>query len=116
MPSLPNSLERLLTRPTTAARTELESTRSVIGCFTEIEVMVMIRPQRWRCMWGIAALARCTVLIRFNSTALRHSSAAIERKFLAGGPPALATQTSIRPNRFARSEENTSELQQHSFI
>ena len=47
---LPNSLERLLTNPTTAARTALDIIRSSMGCFTEMEVIVMIRPQRWRCM------------------------------------------------------------------
>ena len=58
IPSLPNSLARLFTSPTTAARTAFESTRSVTGCLVVIEVIVMMRPQCLRCMWGITSRAK----------------------------------------------------------
>src|SRR5437870_1436606 len=45
MLSLPNSLARLFTRPTTAGRIALERIRSGIGWRTEVEVMVMNLPQ-----------------------------------------------------------------------
>src|SRR5579859_4897570 len=50
IPSLPNSPARLLTSPTTAGRTAFESTRSGMAWRTEVEVIVMKRPQRLRCM------------------------------------------------------------------
>ena len=68
-----------------------------MGCRTDVEVMVMNLPQRFRCMWGMTSRAKVTTLKKFTSTALRQSSGVSERKFFAGGPPALATATSIPP-------------------
>ena len=82
MPSLPNSFARLFTRPTTPARTAFESTRSGTGCLVEMEVKVMIRPQRLRCMCGMTSRAKYTVLMKFASIALRHSSMRRRQKSL----------------------------------
>src|SRR5690349_8229952 len=40
IPSLPNSLARLFTNPTTPARAELDRTKSDTGCLVVIEVIV----------------------------------------------------------------------------
>ena len=45
MPSAPYSLARVLARPATPARRQFESIRPSMGCFTDMEVMVMRRPQ-----------------------------------------------------------------------
>ena len=86
------------TNPTTAARTALDRTRSATGCLVVIEVIVMIRPQCFRCMWGMTSRAKYTVLRKFNSMARCHSSRVTSRNPLAGGPPALVTQMSTLPN------------------
>src|SRR6185369_1666844 len=62
MPSLPNSFAKLFTSPTTAARTALDKTRSDTGCLVVIEVMVMMRPHFFFCMYGITSRAKYTVL------------------------------------------------------
>src|SRR3954471_23229695 len=98
MPSLPNSFARLFTRPTTPARTAFERTRSGTGCLVEIDVKVMIRPQRLRCMCGMTSGAKYTVLMKLSSIAFRHSSMLAAKNPLAGGPPALVTHTSTLPN------------------
>src|ERR1700674_527010 len=98
IPSLPNSLARLFTSPTTAARTAFERTRSVTGCLVVIDVRVMMRPQRFLCMCGITSRAKYTLLRKFSSRARCHSSRVAARNPLAGGPPALVTQISMPPN------------------
>src|ERR1700727_2550010 len=85
IPSLPNSLARLFTRPTTAARTAFERTRSVTGCLVVIDVSVMMRPQRFLCMCGITSRAKYTLLRKFVSRARRHSARSRQRNPLAGG-------------------------------
>src|SRR5437868_973241 len=70
--------------------------------------MVTKRPQWLRCMWGMTPRASATTLRKLRSTALRHSSIEMERKFLGGGPPALATQISIRPKVLATAAMNFS--------
>src|SRR4051812_30139022 len=57
-------------------------------------------------MWGITPRANATTLRKLRSTALRHSSIEMDRKFLGGGPPAFATQISIRPNFSAAAATN----------
>ncbi len=58
----------------------------------------MIRPQRCSCMKGRTAWAKSTALRRFIANASSHSVCVVSRNCLAGGPPALVTQTSMRPN------------------
>src|SRR5205823_14292910 len=106
IPSLPNSMARLFTNPTTAGLTALERIRSGIGWRTDVDVIVTSLPQRFRCICGITERAKATTLRKLRSTALRHSSIVMERKFFGGGPPAFATQISIRPNFFATALTN----------
>src|SRR5574341_1142113 len=54
----------------------------------------------------MTARAKLTTLRKFSSTASCHSWGVSERKFLAGGPPALVTQTSTPPNFAATASTN----------
>src|SRR5271165_5114219 len=94
----PYSLERLLIRAFTPERTELERIRPSIGCLTDTEVMAMNRPQRRCCISGRVSLAKYTVLMRLRSDAACQSATVVSANVLEGGPPALATQISMRPN------------------
>src|SRR5271163_2519370 len=60
--------------------------------------MVTMRPHCWRCIQGMTARAKWITLMKFNSTARCHSSVVVARNILAGGPPALVTQTSTELN------------------
>src|SRR5580700_755973 len=98
MPSAPNSLASVFAIPVTPARKEFDSISPSIGCFTDIEVIVMNRPQWRRCMRGSTSRAKYTALNKVRFAAARHSSSVVSRNFLDGGPPAFVTQMSIRPN------------------
>jgi hypothetical protein len=54
--------------------------------------------QRCSFMCGRTACAKYSVLMKFRSTADRQSSMDVAANFFAGGPPALVTQMSTRPN------------------
>src|SRR5580700_8334277 len=49
-------------------------------------------------MRGSTSRAKYTALNKVRFAAVRHSSSVMSRNFLDGGPPALVTQISIRPN------------------
>src|SRR5208283_5370329 len=92
------SFDSVLTRPRTADRTAFERTRLVTGCSTATEVIVIRRPHCRSFIMGRTWRAKKTVLIKLRSTAERQSSIEVSANGLEGGPPALVTQMSTRPN------------------
>ena len=82
----------------TAARTLFERMRLSTGCFTAMDVTLMMRPHRRSFIPGSTARVSSTTLSRFCRTASCHASAEWLSKGPAGGPPPLVTSTSICPN------------------
>ena len=67
--SAASSMASVLARFVTAARTALDSTRPSIGCATETEVMLMMRPPPHAASAGIAARQSRTTLSSIESMA-----------------------------------------------
>ena len=84
--------------PVTAARTLLDRMRLSTGCFTAIDVTLMMRPQRRSFIPGSTARVNSTTLSRFCRTASCHASAECDSNGPAGGPPPFVTRMSMRPN------------------
>jgi len=92
-----SSVERVLANPMTPERTVLDRIRPSMGCFTEMDVMLMIRPQRFSFITGTTSRVMTMVLRRFRRNPLLHMVSSISRKFIDGGPPALLTRISTVP-------------------
>src|SRR5438445_399691 len=97
MLSLPRSAASVFMRPATPGRTAFESRRPGIGCFTDDDWIVMMRPHlRFRIDGSVARIRRTTDRSE-SSKACTHCSSLSPSKSPRGGPPALATRMSIPP-------------------
>src|SRR5712691_2947695 len=97
MLSLPSSPAMVLLRPATPGRTALESSRPSTGCLTDTDWMVRIRPHRRARMIGVTSRTSLTTDSSDTSNAPYHCSSVISCSMPRGGPPQLATSTSIPP-------------------
>ena len=88
----------VLMNPTTPGRAVFDSRRFLTGCFTATDVMATMRPQPFLRISGRAASVSWTVDRRLRSTAFLYASGVKSSTPPGGGPPALATRMSRRPN------------------
>ena len=93
-----SSTASVFARPVTAARSEFDRTSPSIGCFTEIEVMLMMRPPPRACRWGMAPRHSRTTLRSIESIASVHARSSSVMNGPDGGPPVLVTRMSRPPN------------------
>ena len=98
MPNGATSFASVRAKPVTAARTLLDRIRLSTGCFTAIDVTLMMRPHRRSFIPGSTARTSSTTLSRFWRTAASQASARAISNGPAGGPPPLVTRMSTRPN------------------
>src|SRR5690554_871786 len=99
MPNGATSLASLRANPVTAARTLFERMSPSTGCFTAMDVMLMMRPQRRCFIPGSTPRTRFSTLSRLRRIAACHASGEWLSNGPAGGPPAFVTSTSTAPNR-----------------
>ena len=76
------------------ARAPEERSRPGIGIFTEIEVMLTIRPKRRATMPSTARWISSIGVTMFVATPAKIAARSSSRKSLTGGPPALVTRMS----------------------
>src|SRR4051812_9849397 len=98
MPKGATSFASVRANPVTAARTLFERMGLSTGCFTAIDVTLMMRPHRRSFIFGSTARVSSTTLIRFWRTASCHTAAEWVSNGPAGGPPPFVTSTSTWPN------------------
>jgi hypothetical protein len=82
------------TKPVRPLRAPLDSPRMSIGAFTELDVMLTMRPKRRAIMPSTVALISSIGVSMFASIAAIQSSRVHSRKSPGGGPPALLTRMS----------------------
>src|SRR6185503_2248988 len=99
IPWAATSFASVRAKPVSPARKLFDNIRFSTGCFTAIEVMLRMRPQRRSFMPGRTCRANSIALKRVSRIASSHCSRVICSNVPAGGPPALVTRMSIRPNR-----------------
>src|SRR5512136_2401024 len=91
------SLDRLLAKPMTPERIVLDRIRPSIGCLTEMEVILMMRPQRFAFIIGTASRVMRMVDRRLRRKPNSQRLSSISKKGFDGGPPALLTRISSVP-------------------
>jgi len=82
------------TKPVSPLRAPLDSPRISIGAFTELEVMLTMRPKPRAAMPSTVALISSMGVSMLASTAWIQASRSQSRKSPGGGPPALVTTMS----------------------
>src|SRR5687768_16635734 len=93
------------TKPVRPLRAPLDRPRMSIGAFTELEVMLTMRPKPRAAMPSTVALISSMGVSMLASTALIQASRSQSRKSPGGGPPAFVTTMSKslrKANTFAR--------------
>jgi len=84
--------------PDTAIRMEFESISISFGCFTVIEVRLIILPHLFPCIWGTTCLMNLTTCMNVRLKVLIHCLSVTSKKLPAGGPPVFVTRISTSPN------------------
>ena len=82
------------TKPVRPLRAPLDSPRMSIGAFTELDVMLTMRPKPRAAMPSTVALINSMGVSMLASTALIQALRSQSRKSPGGGPPALVTTMS----------------------
>src|SRR6266511_722898 len=98
MPSRPSSWASVLNIPAMPGRIPFERMSASTGCLTELDWMARMRPHFFSFMSGRTARLKRTVETWTCSKAAFHCSSVICSKGPGGGPPTLATSTSIPPH------------------
>ncbi len=102
------SFARVLEKPVTAARRLLERIRLSMGCLTEIDVMLRIRPHFRSFIPGRTARVRFRALSRVRWKACSQASGGSSSNLPGGGPPLLVTSMSTRPKRLMAADTTSS--------
>src|SRR6185312_8794396 len=105
-PQVATSFASVRANPVTAARTLFERIRLSTGCLTAIDVMLMMRPHSRSFIPGSTARVMLTALSNVRRHASVHADGGCASNGPAGGPPALLTRMSTRPNS-SRAEVQT---------
>ena len=92
MPKGASSRDRVLAHKATEPRTVLETPSPGMGCLTEVETMLMIRPKSSLFMPASKAWTRIWLETRCWVKALMSSSGAAWYNSPPGGPPELLTR------------------------
>src|SRR5437867_848079 len=99
IPYRATSFASVRAKPVTAARRLFDRISPSTGCFTAIDVTLMMRPHCRSFMPGSTSRVSSTALRRVSSTACCHASQSCASNGPDGGPPAFVTRTSTRPKR-----------------
>ncbi len=99
IPSAATSFASVRAKPVNPARRLFDNIRLSTGCFTAIDVMLRMRPQRRCFIPGRTCRASSIALKSVSRIASSHCSRLNCSNVPAGGPPALVTRISMRPNR-----------------
>ncbi len=102
-------MERLFARPARPARKVFERVRFSMGCFTDEEATLTMRPHDSPSrMWGRTSRTHRIRLSRICSNAVCQAPSSRSSKVPAGGPPVLLTSTSTPPKCSAAWETRAS--------
>src|SRR6185312_9454714 len=103
MPNGASSVASVLDQLATAQRVVLETPRPAMGSFTEVEMMLTMRPNCAACMQGITISARTWLAMRCLRYASRNASTFAPCAGPGGGPPELLTRmcTGFAPTNFS---------------